>query len=161
MAFKNFPSELLVTIQQTTGVNCLGEITYSGNQFPLDTIGLCLYAQSLASAGGSETLQIIIYNDDNYSDVYASSDVVKVADVVEGTTNWIGMVGFKFSSLPNINDSQTYYAGMVAANYTRSDPFYLSAVYDWPLSRNNQTDASEPGVWMELYGYQDLDDIHR
>jgi hypothetical protein len=157
MAFKNFSEELWVKVQETGLKNGLGRVT-SENEFTLDTVRAVVYIQGVASLGGSETLQMKLYSDAELTKEYAASDIVDVSSFVTGSSNWIGFIGFKFASLPNIN-SRRVYAGIEAGSYTRSgDTFFISFVFDWPLNHNDFIPGNRGG-WIELYGYQNRDDI--
>lgn len=153
MAFKNFPSELWVKVQETGSVNGLGKIV-SDTEFTIDTIRVVFHQHG--TAGGSETLQLKLYSDPEMTKEYAVSDVLTVSDFVTGT-DWIGYIGFKFATLPNCNDCAIY-AGLVATSYTRvGDSFYFAVPFDWPVNVNEPTRSQ--GCWIELYGYQARSDF--
>jgi len=151
MSFKNFSDVLYVKVQDSSSINGLGKITSSTN-FNLDTIRVAFYCQDVPSLGGTETIQVNLYSDDQHTKLYSSSNILNVADFVSGSSNWIGFIGFSFSELPNIGSNHLY-AGMVATNYTRNDPFYMSVLMDWPLYVNQSAEPAKRGAWIEMYGY--------
>lgn len=158
MAFKNFAKNLYTIVHDGLSVTGLCKIT-SPSEFTLSTARLAIYVQDVASAVGSETMQVKLYSDAEHTKVYSSSEIVNLSDVVSGS-NWIGLVGFDFTESPNIN-SQPVYAGLVTTSYTKSEPFYISCIFDWPLFVNDSTEPTKRGAWIELYGKQNLNDISR
>lgn len=99
-----------------------------------DAIGLTdivVYLGKFGTAGGSETLTLKVYGNDDLTAAIASSAAVTVSTLSNMATNWLGWARFTFSTQPALAASRRYYLGITSANYTvNGTTFFIGVQMD-------------------------------
>lgn len=148
MAEKNFSDTLVVReIEAANQDERMGSFTDTAGG-ELKNIRARIFKHG--TLGGSETMQLRVYADENYRNPIAISNTVELADV---TTDeyWLGRVRFDFAN-EILDFNRDYYLAMRVANYTpTTGTNYLSYVFDWPLNINANAAVAERGAVMEIY----------
>ena len=158
MAFLPFPSVQTIKTIDTAETITLGTIQVTDNQ-ELRHIRPLLYKRG--AHAGLETLQMRIHSTSDVTAVYASSNVINLADIITsgnfGTSDFLSRVRFDFER-PNLNKNFAYTVSLVTTNYTRNaDTYYLGLSYDFPNAI--YTVAGTPGVTdhplaMQVFGFK-------
>lgn len=143
MTIEQFPKDIAVKTMDTSEVvNCGG--FSPTNHGELKYITLRTFIQGHASLGGSETLTMKLYPDENYnsSSVIDTSAALSLSDITfsGGNADYLGNLRFDFNEV-NINKNMDYFLTVEASNYTRAlNSFYLSFLYNFPESPHAGSD---------------------
>lgn len=150
MAEKNFSDTLVVReIEAADTDERMGEIVRAGSgTFRLGNMRVRMFKHGTLT--NNETLKVIVYARDNYTNPVATSNTIIMSDI---TTDeyWLGRPRFDFNK-EQLEYGTSYYAAIQAGSYapTTGDN-YLSYVFDWPLNINANDSVAERGAAMEIY----------
>jgi hypothetical protein len=152
MAFNDFPSNLFVTVAQTSEELQLGGFTVD-QAIDLKHVVLTMYKHG--AAAGSERFKIKIYGSPTYSgSAMATSDWVTLASF-STSTYWIGRVRFDFSSQVPLGPTNKVYLSLAHENYTENlTTFYVGCPLDWPIALNTQATTGLASAIVALVGYE-------
>lgn len=161
MAFLDFPDQQYVKTADTSETIGMGGFKASA-KMELFYIRAAVYINGVSSLGGSETMQMTIYADNEGTKQLFQSSSINVSDIDGiGSTNWIGLVRFTFAR-QQINPNITYYPRISLSNYTRSgDTFYIGFPYDYfapvysTLASGDTNRVTDHSLAMQIFGYME------